>query len=268
MRSGISASTPDCIISRYNSPMSLRGKRILITGGSRGIGRAIAIRLAGEGAVIGINYLRNTKAAEETANLVKEAGAEAYLYRGNVGNVENIKEIFEKVRSDWGGLYGLVNNAVLGVLRPVDEFPEKGWEMTMDTNAKAMLFCSQEAAKLMKDGGAIVSLSSIGSHHCLPGYSVLGASKAVIETLTRYLALELGPKGIRANAVSGGPVDTEALRTFPNYEDVIAHAKQHTPLGRMGTPEDIAKVVVWLFSDDAGWVTGQTIIVDGGLTLW
>ncbi len=248
--------------------MSLKGKKILITGGSRGIGRAIALRLAREGAIVAINYLRNISAAEETAKLVKEAGGEAYLYRANVGNVENIKAMFEKVGEDLGELYGLVNNAVLGVLRPIDQFPEKGWELTMDTNAKATLFCSQEASKLMKDGGVIVSISSIGSHHCLPGYSVLGSSKAVIETLTRYLALELGPKGIRANAVSGGPVETDALKTFPNYEDVVRHAQQHTPLGRMGTPDDIAKVAVWLFTDDAGWITGQTIIVDGGLTLW
>jgi len=248
--------------------MRFKGKKFVITGGSRGIGRAIALLLAKEGATVGINYLRNATSAEETKRLVKEAGGEAYLYRANVGNLENITEMFKKVESDMGELDGLVNNAVLGVLRPVDGFPEKGWELTMDTNAKAMLFCSQEAVKLMRRGGAIVSMSSIGSHHCLPGYAVLGASKAAIETLTRYLALELGPRGIRANAVSGGPVETDALKTFPNYEDVVNHAKQHTPLGRMGTPEDLAKVVVWLLSEDSYWVNGQVIIVDGGLTLW
>lgn len=249
--------------------MEFKGKKILITGGSRGIGRAIALCLARKGATVGINYLRNTKAAEETAESVKQAGGEAYLYRANVGNLESIREMFAKLAEDWRGeMYGLVNNAVFGALRPIEEFPEKGWDITMDTNAKPVLFCSQEAVKLMKNGGAIVNISSIGSHHCLPGYSVLGASKAVIETLTRYLALELGPKGIRANAVSGGPIDTDALRTFPNYEDIIRHAKSHTPLGRMGTPEDLAKVVVWLLSEDSFWITGQTIIADGGLTLW
>ncbi|MEP0814240.1 MAG: enoyl-[acyl-carrier-protein] reductase FabL [bacterium] len=245
------------------------GKKALITGGSRGIGRACAIHLAEHGADVAINYLRNVSAAEETAEQVRSRGSQALLLKYNVGKVENIQEMFSELKEKWGGLDIFISNAVLGVLRPADVFPEKGWEMTVDINAKAYLFCAQEAVKLMEGRrrGHIVALSSIGSIRCMPGYSVIGASKAAIETLTRYLALELAPRNINVNCVSGGPIDTDALRAFPNYEELIAETASKTPLGRMGTPEDLANVVVWLCSDESSWVTGQTIIADGGLTL-
>lgn len=248
---------------------SMKGRKAIITGGSRGIGRACALHLAEHGCDVAINYLRNVKAAEETAELVREHGVEALLLRYNVGKVENIHEMFAELREKWGYLDIFISNAVLGVLRPAEIFPEKGWEMTVDINAKAYLFCAQEAVKLMedRDKGHIVALSSIGSVRCMPGYSVIGAAKAAIETLTRYLALELAPKHINVNCVSGGPIDTDALKTFPNYEELVAETQKKTPLGRMGTPEDIANVVVWLCSDESSFVTGQTIIADGGLTL-
>lgn len=248
---------------------AMKGQKALITGGSRGIGRACAIHLAEHGCDVAINYLRNSQAAEETAALVREKGSEALLLRYNVGKVENIQEMFAEVREKWGYIDVFVSNAVLGVLRPAEVFPEKGWEMTVDINAKAYLFCAQEAVKLMngREKGHIVALSSIGSIRCMPGYSVIGASKAAIETLTRYLALELAPKNINVNCVSGGPIDTEALKAFPNYDELVADTRKNTPLGRMGTPEDLANVVVWLCSDESSWVTGQTIIADGGLTL-
>ncbi len=248
---------------------AMSGRKALITGGSRGIGRACAVHLAEHGCDVAINYLRNSAAAEETAELVRSHGSEALLLRYNVGKVENIQEMFSEVKDKWGHLDIFISNAVLGVLRPAEVFPEKGWEMTVDINAKAYLFCAQEAVKLMngRNKGHIVALSSIGSIRCMPGYSVIGASKAAIETLTRYLALELAPKHINVNCVSGGPIDTEALRAFPNYDELVADTEKNTPLGRMGTPEDLANVVVWLCSDESSWVTGQTIIADGGLTL-
>ncbi len=248
---------------------SLKGKKALITGGSRGIGRACAVHLAEHGCDVAINYLRNSKAAEETAELVRSYGSNALLLRHNVGKVDNIHEMFEEIKSVWGYLDIFISNAVLGVLRPAELFPEKGWEMTVDINAKAYLFCAQEAVKLMegRSKGHIVALSSIGSIRCMPGYSVIGASKAAIETLTRYLALELAPRHINVNCVSGGPIDTDALKAFPNYDELVADTQSKTPLGRMGTPEDIANVVVWLCSDESSFVTGQTIIADGGLTL-
>jgi len=248
---------------------SMSGRRALITGGSRGIGRACALHLAEHGCDVAINYLRNVKAAEETAELVRERGSEALTLRYNVGKVENIHEMFAELHEKWGYLDIFISNAVLGVLRPAEIFPEKGWEMTVDINAKAYLFCAQEAVKLMdgRDRGHIVALSSIGSIRCMPGYSVIGAAKAAIETLTRYLALELAPRHINVNCVSGGPIDTDALKAFPNYAELVADTQNKTPLGRMGTPEDIANVVVWLCSDESSFVTGQTIIADGGLTL-
>lgn len=248
---------------------TLAGKKALITGGSRGIGRACAVRLSELGCDVAINYLRNTAAAEETAEIVRGNGSEALTLRSNVGKVENIRAMFAEVKEKWGGLDIFISNAVLGVLRPIEEFPEKGWTMTIDINAKAYLFASQEAVKLMagREGGRIVALSSIGSIRCTTGYSVIGASKAAIEALTRYLAFELAPKGINVNCVSGGPIDTEAFKAFPNYAELVEQTRKKTPLGRMGTPEDLANVVVWLTSLESKWITGQTIIVDGGLTL-
>jgi len=249
--------------------MSYEGKRALITGGSRGIGRSIALGLAERGCHVAINYLRNRKAAEETQKEVMEHGVECILLKGNISKDEIHDRMFEEYEDKWGTLDYFVSNAVMGVLRPVLDYSPKAWHMTMGTNARAYLFGAQHAAKLMEDnpGGAMVALSSLGSFKCIEGYSVLGASKAAIETLTRYFALELGPKKIRVNAVSGSPVKTKALESFPNFDDVVKYTEGNTPLGRMGTPDDLGRVAVWLLGEDASWITGQTIIVDGGLSL-
>jgi NAD(P)-dependent dehydrogenase (short-subunit alcohol dehydrogenase family) len=245
------------------------GKRVLITGAGRGIGRAIALALAREGASIAVGYVRNTKTAEEVAERVRGYGGDAFLVKANVGTLDGIEKLFATVREHWDYLDIFVSNAVLAALRGVTEFTERHWNITFDTNAKAYLFAAQHAVKLMQGRkGKIIAISSMGSQRCLPGYAVLGAAKSSLETLTRYLAFELAGQGVSVNAVSGGPVDTEALKTFPYYEQLVSETTGRTPLGRIGQPEDIAKVVAFLASDDSEWIQGQTIIADGGLSLW
>lgn len=244
------------------------GKKALVTGGSRGIGRAVSLELARHGCDVAINFMRNTEAAEHTANEVRALGVSCILLRKNLFRTENVVAVFKEYEAQWGPLHYFVSNAALGVLRPVTGFPEKGWDLAMDVNAKAYLFGASEAARLMNGHkGKIVAISSIGSQFVLPGYAAIGASKAAIETLTRYLAYELAPQNIYVNAVAGGPVATDALKSFPNYEQVVEFTRQRSPFKRMGTPEEIAKAVLWLLSDDSDWVTGQTLIVDGGLSL-
>ncbi len=245
----------------------MEGKKVLITGGSRGIGRAIALELAKRGCDVAINYMRNDEAAEETARAIRALGRECLKIRKNIFKVANVRELFARVREAWGRLDFFVSNAALGALAPPLEMPEKGWDLAMNVNAKAFLYGVQEAVRLMPEGGKIVAISSIGAHFVLPGYVAVGASKAALETLVRYLARELAPRGILVNAVSGGPVLTDALRMFPNAEQIIRFAEEQTPLGRIGRPEDLAKVVAWLLSPDADWVVGQVIVADGGLSL-
>jgi enoyl-[acyl-carrier protein] reductase III len=137
----------------------------------------------------------------------------------------------------------------------------------MSVNARALLLCAQQAAAVLRPGGAIVSISSLGSGRVVPAYGAIGASKAALESLTRSLAVEMAPAGVRVNAVSGGVVDTASIRHHPGWEELGARAKAQTPSGRLGTPEEIASVVLFLCSPAASWIAGQTIVVDGGMSL-
>ncbi|UFJ41279.1 enoyl-[acyl-carrier-protein] reductase FabL [Brevibacillus humidisoli] len=250
--------------------MSGGGKVALITGGSRGIGRAIADALAEQGYDLVINYLRNRTAARAAAAELEAKGARVHLVKANVGDVTKIKEMFEEIDNTFGRLDILVNNAASGVLRPLMELEESHWDWTMDINSKALLFCAQEAAKLMKkhgEGGKIVSISSLGSIRVLDNYTAVGVSKAALEALTRYLAVELAPYNIVVNAVSGGAVDTDALKHFPNREELLADAAGRTPAGRIVHPQDLSHAVMFLLSEQASMIRGQTLIVDGGLSL-
>ncbi|WP_202080978.1 enoyl-[acyl-carrier-protein] reductase FabL [Caldalkalibacillus salinus] len=249
--------------------MKLTKKVALVTGGSRGIGKTIALALADRGYNIIINYLRNKKAAEETQQELAAKGVETLVVKCNVGDVSKIKQMFKAIDDRFGRLDILVNNAASGVLRPVMELEENHWDWTMNINAKSLLFAAQEAAKLMEKngGGRIVSLSSIGSIRVLENYTTVGVSKAALEALTRYLSVELASRNIVVNAVSGGAVDTDALKHFPNREDILAEAQEKTPAGRMVEPDDLAKAAIFLLSDDAHMIRGQTLIVDGGMSL-
>ncbi|MCA1032641.1 enoyl-[acyl-carrier-protein] reductase FabL [Bacillus timonensis] len=244
-------------------------KVALVTGSSRGIGKAIALELAKKGYDIVVNYARSKTAALETAAEIEALGRKALVVKANIGKQEKIKELFQQIDENFGRLDVFVSNAASGVLRPAMELEETHWDWTMDINAKALLFCAQEAAKRMEKtgGGKIVSLSSLGSIRYLENYTTVGVSKAAIESLTRYLAVELAAKNIVVNAVSGGAVDTDALKHFPNREELLEDARKLTPAGRMVEPQDLVKVVMFLLSDDSSMIRGQTIIVDGGRSL-
>jgi len=247
--------------------MSLEGKLALVTGSGRGIGRAIALKLASQGADIIVNFFRRREAAEQTAKDIEALGVKAEVIRANVGDPAKLDEMFDMISNHFGYLDILVNNAASGVGRSVMDVDIKAWDWTMNINARAFLLCAQRAVKLMEGrGGKIISITSLGSSFVLPTYAVVGISKAALEALTRYLAIELAPKGICVNAVAASAVETEALK-FYIKEGLIKDTRQVTPVGRMVIPEDVAKVVAFLCSEEAFMIRGQTIIVDGGTSI-
>jgi enoyl-[acyl-carrier protein] reductase III len=247
--------------------VSLEGKLALVTGGGRGIGRAIALKLASQGSDIIVNFFRHRESAEQTAKDIEALGVKAETIRANVGDPAKIDEMFDMVGNKFGRLDILINNAASGVGRPVMDVDVKAWEWTMDINARAYLLCAQRAAKLMEGrGGKIVSISSLGSPFVLPNYSIVGVSKAALEALTRYLAIELAPQGICVNTVVASAVETEALK-FYFKQGLVKDNRQVTPAGRMVIPEDVANVVAFLCSEEAFMIRGQTVVVDGGTSV-
>ena len=243
--------------------MSYEGATVFVTGGSRGIGKAIAHRFADLGAArVGIGYMRNDKAAEETAEELRAKGAEPVLVRGNVSSERVAREVAEL-----GPLRALVHNAATGVIRPALETEDKHWDWTLDANARALLSLTRAAAPQMPEGSSIVAISSLGSTRVLEDYVLVGTSKAALESLVRYLAVELAPRGIRVNAVSGGVVDTAALDHFPNRERMLEWGQKRTPAGRLVEPKDIADAVAFLCSPEADMIRGHVLVVDGGFSL-
>ncbi len=247
------------------------GKIALVTGSGRGVGRAIALHFARLGADVTVNFFRNRQPAEETAAAVEALGRRALLVKADVGDLDDLARLFDQVEAAFGSLDILVHNAASGYNRPALEQKPKGWDWTMNINARALLFAAQRAAPLMekRGGGSIVSISSPGANRVLPDYVVVGASKAALEALTRYLAVELAPKNIVVNAVAPGLIETEALQHFDALKEdgVIRRAVAATPAGRLVTPEDVAGVVAFLCSPAAAMIRGQVIVVDGGYTL-
>ena len=246
--------------------MSFTGKVALVTGGSRGIGRAIALEFARRGADIAFNYFRSHEAAARTQREIEELGVRCLRVKAHLGDASKISELFGTLAQEYSTLDILVNSAASGVQRPASDLEQKHWDWTMNINARAPWLCAVEASRLMTRGGSIVNITSLGSQRVLPNYFSVGTSKAALEAITRYLAVELAPKGISVNAVAGGYVDTEALDHFPNREEMLEEGARN-PAGRMLTPEDIARVVVFLCGNDARMIRGQVIIVDGGASL-
>jgi enoyl-[acyl-carrier protein] reductase III len=245
----------------------LAGRVALVTGGGRGIGRAVALELARRGADVLVNYFRNEDAAQSTADEAMAMGVRAQAIRGHVGDPERVQRMFDEVQGSWGRLDILVNNAASGVIRPTMELETRHWDWTLNINTRGAWLCSQHAARLMDRGGAIVNISSLGSQRVLPDYSAVGISKAALEALTRYLAVELASRNIVVNAVAGGLVETDAIDFFAGREAMLESARTRTPAGRMLVPEDLARVVAFLCTPAAWMIRGQTIIVDGGYTL-
>ena len=242
--------------------MSLGSASVLVTGGARGIGKAIALRFASLGARrVAIGYLRGDAAAEETAAELRALGAEPVLVRGNVASPRVADEV-----AGLGPLDVLVHAAATGVIRPALETDDKHWDWTVSANARALLSLTRAAAPSMPAGSSVVGLSSLGSERVLTNYALVGVSKAALEALVRYLAVELAPKGIRVNAVSAGVVETGALEHFPNREEMLEMGARN-PVGRLVAPEDVAAVVAFLCSPEAEMIRGQTVVVDGGWSL-
>jgi enoyl-[acyl-carrier protein] reductase III len=240
------------------------GKSVLVTGGSRGIGKEIALRFAALGAArVSIGYLRSDEAARETASELAEAGAEPVLLRGNIGDSDRVALLLDEA----GPLDVIVANAATGVIRPALELEEKHWDWTLNANARSIFTLARHAVPSMPPGSSIVALSSLGSVRVLENYVLVGVSKAAIEALVRYLAVELAPREIRVNAVSAGLVETGALDYFPNREEMLAYYRSRTPAGRLVEPKDIAGAVCFLCSPEAEMIRGQTLVVDGGYSV-
>jgi enoyl-[acyl-carrier protein] reductase III len=243
--------------------MNFEGASVFVTGGSRGIGKTIALRFAELGASrVAIGYLRNDRAAEAAAEELRAAGAEPVLVRGNVSS-----ERVSRAVAALGPLDALIHSAATGVIRPALEIEKKHWDWTLDANAYALLALAKAAAPQMQPGSSIVGISSLGSIRVLEHYVVVGTSKAALESLVRYLAVEFAPRGIRVNAVSAGVVETEALDHFPNKDEMVRIGLERTPAGRLVEPSDVAHAVVWLCSPGAEMVRGHTLVVDGGFSL-
>ena len=254
-----------------NNQTDFTGKIALVSGSGRGIGRAIALHLAHLGADVVVNFFRNRAPAEQTTAEIEALGRRALLVKANVGEMDDINRLFDEIETAFGALDIFISNAASGYNRPVMEQKVKGWDWTMNINARAYLFAVQRAVPLMEKcgGGKIVAISSPGSFRVMPDYAVVGASKAAIETLTRYMAVELAGKNIAVNAISPGMVLTDALQHFDamSQEGILERAVAQTPAGRLVTPEDVAQVVAFLCSPAASMIRGQTLVVDGGYTL-
>ena len=251
---------------------AFQNKIALITGSGRGIGRAIALHFARNGAAVVVNFFRNRAPAEDTAREIDKLGRRALVVKADVGEIDGITKLFDEVEKGFGGLDIFVHNAASGYNRPALEQKPRGWDWTMNINARALLFAAQRCVPLMepRGGGSIVSITSAGSVRVLPDYVVVGASKAALESLTRYLAVELAPKNIKVNAVSPGLVETDAIKHFDIMNKdagLLAKAIANTPAGRLVTPEDVAEVVGFLCTPAASMIRGQVLVVDGGYLL-
>ena len=251
---------------------TFRNKIALVSGSGRGIGRATALHFAQRGADVVVNFFRNRGPAEETVREIEELGRRALLVKADVGDTDDLNRLFDEVEKEFGGLDIFVHSAASGYNRPALEQKPNGWDWTMNINARALLFAAQRAVPLMekRGGGYIVGLSSPGSRRVLPDYVVVGASKAALESLTRYLGVELIGRNIHVNAVSPGVVETDALRHFASSGDkeaILRKFIREVPAGRLVAPEDVAGVIAFLCTPAAHMIVGQTITVDGGYTL-
>jgi enoyl-[acyl-carrier protein] reductase III len=244
------------------------GQIAVVTGGGRGIGRAICLRLAAAGADVVVNYFLNREAAEKTVADIRSHGVRAHAVQADMKDPAQIRKLFGEVEAQFGGVDILVSNAASGVFRPATSVSVKHWDWMMNTHPRAFLLCAQAALPLMRGrNGRILAVSSIGSQRTIPQYAGMGAAKGALEALVRYLAVEFAPLGVSVNAVSGGAVSTDSWRQLPEVEAALEGIRVKTPAGRITSPEDIAEIVLFLCSPQAEMIRGQVLIVDGGYTL-
>jgi enoyl-[acyl-carrier protein] reductase III len=248
-----------------NAPLA--GKTALVTGAARGIGRAIAHKLASAGCDVAVNYYNSHDEAEALCAELRAMGRRACAIKASVGIPDSIDELFEELQKTFERVDILVSNAASGVLKPAMEMSLKHWRWCMETNALALALLAQHVVPMMPAGGRIVALSSLGAQRAMPAYGFIGASKAALESLVRSLAQELGPRGIRVNTVSAGVVDTDALAYFPNRDQLLESFAQRTPAGPTLTPQDVAGAVYLLCLPEAGMINGHTLVVDGGFAI-
>jgi enoyl-[acyl-carrier protein] reductase III len=246
---------------------ALAGKVALVTGAARGIGRAIAIKLAAEGCDVAVNYYNSADAADALCGEIRALGRRACAIAGSVGIPDSVDEMFVEFSKHFDRLDILVSNAASGVLKPTVDMTLKHWRWCLETNALALNLLTQRALPLFGNGARVIAMSSLGAQRAMPGYGFIGASKAALEALARALAQELGPRGVRVNVVSAGVVDTDALRYFPNREALLADFARRTPAGPVLTPEDVAGAVYLLCLPEAAMINGHTLVVDGGFAI-
>ncbi len=245
----------------------LAGKTALVTGAARGIGRAIAHKLASAGCDVAVNYYNSHDEAEALCAELRAMGRRACAIKASVGLPDSIDELFEALKKHFERVDILVSNAASGVLKPAMEMSLKHWRWCMETNALALALLAQHAVSMMPAGGRIIALSSLGAQRAMPAYGFIGASKAALESLVRTLAQELGPRGIRVNTVSAGVVETDALAYFPNREQLLESFAQRAPAGPTLTPQDVAGAVYLLCLPEAHMINGHTLVVDGGFAI-
>ena len=254
-------------MSKLKNKNNLNNKTVVITGGTRGIGKAISAELGIRGANLILNYLRNHKEAKKTQKELNENNINCSIYRCNIGDIESVDKFIDKIVTEHNKIDILINNAASGVMRKSTDLDVKHWDWTMDINARGTWYISKKLSNHMVNGGNIINISSPGSSMVLPDYFPIGVSKAALEAITRYLSIELAEKNISVNSVSAGYVLTDALNHFPDKDSVVQIAERATPAGRPISPQDIANVVAMLCSTDAEMIRGQNILVDGGSTI-
>jgi len=242
----------------------LAGKVAIVTGSSRGIGRALAVRLGRMGAGVVVNYARSRQQAEEVVAEIAGYGQKASAVQADMRSMAELRHLFAVAEEQFGRLDILVNNAGMLSNRPIRDLGEEEYDEIMALNVKSVFFCCQEAVRRMADGGRIINISSSVTKVMLPTYGAYAASKGAVEQLTRVLARELGPRQITVNALSPGPVDTDLFRKGKTEEQIVQMAGM-SALGRLGVPADIADAVSLLVREEAGWISGQNICVNGGM---